>query len=496
MPPTLCVGAIVRAVGLNGRADLNGQRGTIVAFNDEKKRFAVEFDFGESVLMRPENLAVAMDCDATSASAFLAVSKRREAQREAEASTNAKTRTAGPPAGFRMWDIITITGLASKPELNGKTATITGWKGDKGRFSVSLPEGTELAIKPSTCVPTTRPKIDGEEKLTAFAVAEGDSNYGECLLCNDAHLSLVSPYLQCCGQSMCNDCGVKYQGRASGCPFCRAPFPTSVDEVLPLLKRQCARGDPRAMYQMSACLNVSKQDVCGAAPYAVALVDHGYAEAKLLMGNSCWQQGFLDLGTELMHSAADDGLAEAMLKIAGAFEYGTNGFSRSLEAAAKWYQRAAAKGDPRACSSLGVFFFHGHGGLEQSFAEAVNWYRKAAQLGDTRAMGFLAECLQAGRGCERDPEACGKWLHVAATLGNAMAQEMLEKDHFDWRRPPPIDFLVRQDFHQMMSKRLGIPHGEPKTVESALAEACIPEVDQHVLDALGDRIAGAPSPTP
>ena len=131
MPVTLCVGAIVRAVGLSGRADLNGQRGTIVAFNDEKRRFAVNFDSGAlSLLVRPENLEVATDNDVTSASAFHAVSARREAQRDAAV---AAAEICADPPGFRLWDVITITGLASKPELNGITATIIEWKSDKGR---------------------------------------------------------------------------------------------------------------------------------------------------------------------------------------------------------------------------------------------------------------------------------------------------------------------------------------------------------------------------
>jgi len=485
MPVTLCVGAIVRAVGLSGRADLNGQRGTIVAFNDEKRRFAVNFDSGAlSLLVRPENLEVATDNDVTSASAFHAVSARRETQRDVAAA--AAEICADPPAGFRLWDVITITGLASKPELNGMTATIIEWKGDKGRFDVCLCDGTTFGMKPPNCVPTARPTIEGEEKLMAFAVVDGDSDFGECHLCNDARLKLVSPYLQCCGHSMCNDCAIKYQGSAQGCPFCRRSFPTSVDEALSLGKRQCSRGDPRPFYHTSACLSAIKKDTCAASTYMVALVDRGYAEAKLTMGVACWKAGFVALGTELLHSAADDGLAEAMMKIATALEFGQHG-PRSLDKAAVWYQRAAAKGDPIACLNLGTFHFHGRGGVEQSYTEAVSWYRKAARLGNTQAMGNLAECLQHGRGCERNLEDVGKWLHVAATLGDSIAQQMLEPN-FNWRQPPPTDFLVRQEFHKVMAKRLGIS----KPAELSLAEllADTPDVDRRVYDVLGDRVVG------
>ena len=41
----------------------------------------------------------------------------------------------------------------------------------------------------------------------------------------DNKLKLVSPYLACCFNQMCNDCAVAYseEGKEE-CPFCRAPF--------------------------------------------------------------------------------------------------------------------------------------------------------------------------------------------------------------------------------------------------------------------------------
>ena len=204
------------------------------------------------------------------------------------------------------------------------------------------------------------------------------------------------------------------------------------------------------------------------------------------MGVACWKAGFVALGTELLHSAAVDGLAEAMMKIASALEFGQHG-PRSLDKAAVRYQRAAAEGDPIACLNLGTFHFHGRGGVEQSYTESVSWYRKAARLGNTQAMGNLAECLQQGRGSERNLEDVGKWLHVAATLGDTTAQLTLEP-YFNWRQPPPTDFLVRQEFHKVMAKRLGIL--KPAELSPAELLADTPDVDRHVYDVLGDRVVG------
>ena len=95
----------MRAVGLTGRTDLNGQRGTVISFNDQRKRFAVEFDSGESVLLRPENLVMAVDDDATSASGFHAV----------EGLTMTCRRLTG--RSKRPWDWGPVLAVASLVEL-------------------------------------------------------------------------------------------------------------------------------------------------------------------------------------------------------------------------------------------------------------------------------------------------------------------------------------------------------------------------------------------
>lgn len=481
MPVTITVGAIVRASGLVARADLNGQRGTVMSFNADKKRFAVSFDTGESVMVKPENLTMAMDDDATSASAFHAVDARREADRAAAAAKQQKQQD--PPPGFRLWDTIKIKGLASKPELNGTTATIADWKHDKLRFGIRLHDQSTLSIKPANCERIARSAVAGEEGLSAHEVVNGDSDWGECHLCNDARLTLVSPYLQCCGQSMCNDCAVKYHADAGSCPFCRTPFPSAPEEATPSLMARCSRSDPRAFYHISAMFSVVQKDECVASSHMLALVERGYAEAKLSMAITCWRSGFVSLGRELMQSAADDGLAEAMMRLGAACESGLHGFPRSYESAVTWYKRAADKDDATACTNLAVFYFHGRGGLEQSYTEAVRWYRQAARLGSTEAMCCLAECLQQGRGCEQDVAACGKWLHVAAYMGDQSAQSMLDAAYsasrFDWRRqPPPKEFLVQQSFHKNTQKRLGI-------VKAPEVDDDVPEIDREVANVLG-----------
>ena len=46
---------------------------------------------------------------------------------------------------------------------------------------------------------------------------------------------------------------------------------------------------------------------------------------KLTMAEASWRYGFISLGTGLMQSAAEDGLAQAMMRLGNACEHGEHG---------------------------------------------------------------------------------------------------------------------------------------------------------------------------
>ena len=56
----------------------------------------------------------------------------------------------GPPElalGFALRSQVRIQGLVSKPQFNGKLATVLGAQGSE-RVQVRMPDGTEMALKP------------------------------------------------------------------------------------------------------------------------------------------------------------------------------------------------------------------------------------------------------------------------------------------------------------------------------------------------------------
>ena len=318
-------------------------------------------------------------------------------------------------------------------------------------------ESAELALRPDNCeLGAVLPTFEGDALLPF--VENGDSDLGECCICTENRLGLISPFFPCCGQGMCNDCAVAYSAEGKEvCVFCRSPFLTGRD-LVERVRSHCIRGEPRAYYCMMSLDMILGHNQTLVPKIEVlqrisALLESGYAEVLMAEGDTCWRSGFLEEGMRHMRRSAELGLVEANFHLGVAYEHGNNGVRRDYTEAAKWYAAGAHKWGECA-KGLAVLHFHGNG-VQQSYEEAVKWYRVAAQAGDTAAMGSLAECLQSGRGCTKDAVECGKWLHTAAHLGNETARSMCSQSNLDWRRPPPPGFMPQKlSFSERQKLRL------------------------------------------
>jgi uncharacterized protein len=58
--------------------------------------------------------------------------------------------------------------------------------------------------------------------------------------------------------------------------------------------------------------------------------------------------------------------------------------------AKRWYEKAAAAGEPTAMINIGGLYQHGMG-VRQDYAEAKRWYEKAAASGSVDAKDLLAK---------------------------------------------------------------------------------------------------------
>ena len=77
--------------------------------------------------------------------------------------------------------------------------------------------------------------------------------------------------------------------------------------------------------------------------------------------------------------AADQGRTDAMIRVAGLYRDGAEGFPRDMDQAVAWYRKAAELWDVDAQATLGVLYSMGQG-VAQSDADAYYWFYLAAKV--------------------------------------------------------------------------------------------------------------------
>jgi len=111
---------------------------------------------------------------------------------------------------------------------------------------------------------------------------------------------------------------------------------------------------------------------------------------------------------------------EAQLKRGLLFLNGS-GVATDVEKAAKWFERAAAQGQPVAQNYLGVLYQTGTG-VHANMATAVRWYEAAARNGNLKAMTNLGKAYAGGWAEGTDYAKAAEWFGRAAGFGDVDAQ--------------------------------------------------------------------------
>jgi hypothetical protein len=158
---------------------------------------------------------------------------------------------------------------------------------------------------------------------------------------------------------------------------------------------------------------------------------------------------------------SDAGERGATRQLAEMYYLGRGGVEQNFSEAARWYEKLAKQGDPRAQTSLGLMYARGYGvdknlatarkwwsfaaaqndpgaqynlgvvyasgeGVAQDYPRAAQWLARAAQRGHIQAQHNLGLLYHEGRGVERDPVRAYFWLKVAALQGDDISQEALK----------------------------------------------------------------------
>lgn len=118
--------------------------------------------------------------------------------------------------------------------------------------------------------------------------------------------------------------------------------------------------------------------------------------------------------------AAKKGDAEAQYELGGCYEFG-GGAERDIDAARKWYAKAAAQGHKKAAARLRLL-----DPPKPPTADEMKEYRRNAGKGDAEAMFQLAQCFEFGYHGPRDPDAALRNYSYAAKKGHEEAGKRLE----------------------------------------------------------------------
>src|SRR5262249_21153944 len=101
------------------------------------------------------------------------------------------------------------------------------------------------------------------------------------------------------------------------------------------------------------------------------------------------------------------------------------GVHRDLEAAARWYRKAADAGNARAQNNLADLYLRGEG-VEQNDATAFRLFQQAAQQGDTGARIKLGYMYSSGRGGKKDLKQAYAWITAATAAGDDRGRDLLQ----------------------------------------------------------------------
>jgi uncharacterized protein len=101
------------------------------------------------------------------------------------------------------------------------------------------------------------------------------------------------------------------------------------------------------------------------------------------------------------------------------------GVAKNMETARRWWSFAASQNDPGAQYNLGVIFAEGDG-VAQDYPQAAKWLDRAAQRGHVQAQHNLGMLYHEGKGVARDPGRAYFWMKVAALQGDDGSEQALK----------------------------------------------------------------------
>jgi TPR repeat protein len=120
------------------------------------------------------------------------------------------------------------------------------------------------------------------------------------------------------------------------------------------------------------------------------------------------------------------GNVDAEIAVADWYLYGMNWHPKSSKLAARWYLRAAKRGDTRSQFTIGEMFEFGEC-VRPDHEKALAWIRKALVGAPSSSMS-IARRYQTGFNAPRDPQKAIDWYLMSAEAGGCCCSDRAGRD--------------------------------------------------------------------
>ena len=159
--------------------------------------------------------------------------------------------------------------------------------------------------------------------------------------------------------------------------------------------------------------------------------EKGVMQAQFALANQYSDQKSIKAAVAWYRKAANQGHAEAFLKLGLIYEHGAKGVQADADESSQMYQIAASEmdvfaqqGDADAQAMLAGMYQQGQG-VKKNIAQALRWWEKSALQGHMQAQMSLGRLYAQGRDVESDTRLASYWLDLAAAQGSQEAVTML-----------------------------------------------------------------------
>jgi TPR repeat protein len=224
-------------------------------------------------------------------------------------------------------------------------------------------------------------------------------------------------------------------------------------------------------------------------------------------GAAAYQNGDYETAVKLWWQAANQGNADAQLRLAQLYETG-KAVAKDDGQAVILYRRAAERDNPNAQVRLGLMYLMGSNSVPHDVALGLEWIDKAASRGSVEAENLLADMYSLGMfGVPKDAIRSAGWYRKAALQGNTRSMLKLiaissaAGDHAEtlmWSRKLAElgDATGQYTLGLMYGQGLGVPKDKIQALAWLKKAAAQPGFTAGLAKAAIEQFGDAPPPTP